>query len=105
MVPHSRHTCSEFAVQFDLLLVPHLERRTDLETVYSAWKADILAFELTAHDKTQDLHSILSLNAEEDTSISKGLNLHYGCSRHRFIDSLLVNYVYRYLTLQYCVLK
>lgn len=28
-----------------------MERRTDLETVYSAWKADILAFELTAHLK------------------------------------------------------
>ena len=93
-----------FEDRSSLLHVP-LERRTDLETVYSAWKADILAFELTAHDKTQDLHSILSLNAEEDTSISKGLNLHYGCSRHRFIDSLLVNYVYRCLTLQYCVLK
>ena len=49
---------SEFAVQFQLLLVPYLERRTDLETVYSAWKADILAFELTAHNKTQDLHSL-----------------------------------------------
>lgn len=58
MVPHHDTLVLNLQFNFKLLLVPYLERRTDLETVYSAWKADILAFELTAHNKTQDLHSL-----------------------------------------------
>lgn len=51
------------------------------------------------HQKEQDIRFALLFNVyntEEDASISKGLNLQYGSSVHRFIYSLLVNYVYRF---------
>ena len=49
---------SNLQFKFFKLLYEPMERRADPETAYSAWKADILAFELTAHNKTQDLHSL-----------------------------------------------
>ena len=71
-----------------------MERRADPETAYPAWKAGILAFELTAQVKTQSLHFSLMSETQKEDGAFRRVRTYNTAAQDRFIDSSLVNYVY-----------